>query len=182
MTLEPTPAPARRTIGDSYADYYRQRYEDAQRQDDFNSAARAKEIGLKFDAVKILVDRLAADLDQVPLPSEVRQLTGASQHAAEAFADSLKGVVREAGAAAGAIRLSLDTFSENVLKTIVELAEFNNESSDLLDQARAQLEQYSVPPAGGSSGAPATKPRAGTPNSAASQTPAPTSSTPRNAK
>ena len=51
--------------------------DDLSRQQSYATAAQAAAIGLEFDEIKVLVDRLLKDLESVPPPASVGEATGA---------------------------------------------------------------------------------------------------------
>lgn len=123
MSIDPS-RPVERTVGTGYAEYYTEQYkrsQEAARQQDFARAEAAGEIGLKFDEVKQLLQRLQRDLDAVPSPQTVARVTGASKHAAAEFANELVRTVKQAAIAAQFIDGALSAFAEAVAKTLAEV-------------------------------------------------------------
>lgn len=107
---------------ETFANSVRHVVDDAQRTVAYDRADMAGAIGLEFDEIKMLVDQLLRDLDTIPTPQAVADVSGASSYAAEAFARPLHETVRVAFAATHAIRDQVSKVSDAVLQTITELS------------------------------------------------------------
>lgn len=142
MPIDPS-KPIQTDVGTGYAQHYSEQYRKAQeaaRQADFDRAAAAGDIGLKFDEVKQLLQRLQRDLDAVPSVNSVTQLTGASKYAAEDFAKELARTVAAAGRAARVIEDALGTFASSVATTINEMAGAEGDSTVRVSIASQSLD------------------------------------------
>lgn len=138
----------------------------------YSQAQTAASIGLQFDEIKVLVDQLIRDLDNVPTPRDVADLSGASSFAAAAFAQPLHDTVKAAFAATHAVRNQITRVSDAVLLTITELADADAVAKQVLGQQAADLRDttMNVVPA-----TPLAPPRAdviGVPTATATPTPA----------
>lgn len=126
---------------ETFANSVRRVVDDAQRTMAYDRANMAAKIGLEFDEIKVLVDQLLRDLDTIPSPQAVADVSGASSYAAEAFAGPLHDTVRVAFAATHAIRDQVSKVSDAVLQTITELSESDADAKEVLAPEAAELQQ-----------------------------------------
>lgn len=115
--------------------------EDAQRTMAYDRADMAAKIGLEFDEIKLLVDQLLRDLDTIPSPQAVADVSGASSYAAEAFARPLHETVTAAYVSTRAIRDQVSKVSDAVLQTITELSSSDADAKKVLAPEAAELQQ-----------------------------------------
>jgi hypothetical protein len=103
------------------------------------SADVAAAIGAEYEAVRILVDQLLDDLDDMPHASAVRTDSGPTTGTASTFAVPLDDAMLAAANATRALRTEVTETMHAVRLTLDELAKANSEAARALDGMRGQL-------------------------------------------
>lgn len=132
MSLEPTSSPTLVTAVQNITDQVRRTVDSAQRGATYAQASAAGEIGLDFEEIKVLIDRLLRDLDALPSDDAVGTATGASAYESAVFAHELKKTVAAARAATKVMRDQVDEVAKAVHLTITELSDSDAEARQTL--------------------------------------------------
>ncbi len=140
MSLEPTAQPTPATAVQHVVEAVQRVASDRERSATYAAAAAAGKVGLDFDQIKQLVDRLIKDLDELPTAQEVGTVTGASLYESSVFAQALSDTVAAARNATHAMGLKVSDVADAVLKTIAELSEADAAARDALSGKQAELE------------------------------------------
>lgn len=110
------------------------------RAETYAMADAAGQIGLEFDEIKILLDRLLKDMDALPKPTDVADTYGASASVAATFSTALQATVNDAAEATVRMKLQIEGLSDAILATITELTGVDSEAKAVLSGTQAQLE------------------------------------------
>ena len=120
---------------------YSQASEDARRDQDFRMAGHAREIGARFEEVRILADRLLRDLEAMPSPDEVAKVTGASVYEARIFAAALYDTVQAARNATASIRDEVVTMVQAVHDTLTDLSNADASAHAILTNTNTHTQE-----------------------------------------
>jgi len=97
-------------------------FENLERSGRFAAADIAGEIGAEYEAVRLLVEQLLDDLDDLPASNTVSHVTGAKTGSAAAFSTPLATTMLRASAATRALRTEVDETMAAVRLTLIDLS------------------------------------------------------------